>query len=306
MLQLRHSLQLLWLLVFQFLLFLVIILGSVSLTNSAGLTGSYNSSNSVLSIGTTPSTISGLQLWLDANDPTVFYDSVSGGSVVTTDGTAIARWEDKSGNLRHATQATAANRPLLKTTSQNNKNTLLFDGVSDFLTTDVTGFKSYTAATIIAVMRPLSATAADNNNFLGWWWGSDAVGALGLFASTGILANEKIAMVVGNSKRLGSSTYSRPADTAQFFTTTFSTTGTRLYANLSPVTLDLATAGVTTSTNTSPAAIGFTTNDTIYLNYTSLAGPQNRFCEFLIYNRVLSTSELSDVWNYLSTKWAIY
>jgi hypothetical protein len=49
-------------------------------------------------------------LWLDASDASTLFDATTGGSLVAADG-AVARWEDKSGNARHATQATLSLRP---------------------------------------------------------------------------------------------------------------------------------------------------------------------------------------------------
>lgn len=46
-------------------------------------------------------------LWLDATDATTLYDSTSGGSLSTAGGTCD-RWEDKSGNGRHAVRAGTA------------------------------------------------------------------------------------------------------------------------------------------------------------------------------------------------------
>jgi len=61
---------------------------------------------------------SDLALWLDATDTNTLFDATSGGNVVADNG-AVARWEDKSGNGRHATQDTAANRPTYKAASFN-------------------------------------------------------------------------------------------------------------------------------------------------------------------------------------------
>jgi hypothetical protein len=78
-----------------------------------------------------PSNIAGLQLWLDAT--TGLFDATSGGNPVTTDGGSVARWEDQSGSGRHITQATSGDRPILKTSIQNSKNILRFDGSSQYL-----------------------------------------------------------------------------------------------------------------------------------------------------------------------------
>lgn len=66
---------------------------------------------------------SALALWLDASDA----------STITLNGSAVSQWNDKSGNNRHATQATAANQPTYSATGLNGKPTLTFDGSSDNL-----------------------------------------------------------------------------------------------------------------------------------------------------------------------------
>lgn len=49
----------------------------------------------------TPTQISGLKVWLDASDS----------GTVALSGSKVTTWQDKSGNLNHATQGTDANRP---------------------------------------------------------------------------------------------------------------------------------------------------------------------------------------------------
>lgn len=104
----------------------------------------------------TPSQIT-TQLWLDASDSSTLYDATSGGSLVAADG-AIARWEDKSGNARHVTQSTLANRPLRKTAVLNGLDVTLFDGTNDLLETTFASFG--TSYYIIAITRATNATSA--------------------------------------------------------------------------------------------------------------------------------------------------
>jgi hypothetical protein len=73
-----------------------------------------------------------LQLWLDASDASTLFDATTGGSLVAADG-GVARWEDKSGNGRHATQGTSGNRPLRKTAIQGGRDVLRFDGSDNSL-----------------------------------------------------------------------------------------------------------------------------------------------------------------------------
>ena len=78
--------------------------------------------------GFNPASIPGLALWLDGT--TGLFDATSGGNPVTTDGSSIARWEDRSGNARHATQATAIQRPVLKTGIKNGRNIVRFNSTN--------------------------------------------------------------------------------------------------------------------------------------------------------------------------------
>lgn len=82
-------------------------------------------------------------LWLDAADASTLFDATTGGSLVAPDG-SIARWEDKSGNARHATQGTVLSRPQRKTSIQNGRDVVRFDGSNDVLTFARTDFTAFT------------------------------------------------------------------------------------------------------------------------------------------------------------------
>jgi surface protein len=56
-----------------------------------------------------PTSLPGLQLWLDAADTGTVYSDLAGTTPVTTQGANVLRWNDKSGNNRNAT----ANRQLV-------------------------------------------------------------------------------------------------------------------------------------------------------------------------------------------------
>jgi hypothetical protein len=66
-----------------------------------------------------------LALWLDAADA----------STITLNGSTVSQWRDKSGNNRHASQATKANQPTYTPSGLNGKPVITFDGVDDFLST---------------------------------------------------------------------------------------------------------------------------------------------------------------------------
>lgn len=97
-----------------------------------------------------PKTIPGLKIWLDANDGSTLFDSNVGGSLVTSNGASIGRWEDKSGNAKNALQSSAGLRPALSLNLQNNLNLIRFDGTKYFSAIDTS---STTSAFIICVFK---------------------------------------------------------------------------------------------------------------------------------------------------------
>lgn len=63
-------------------------------------------------------------LWLDASDSSTLFDATLGGSLPAANA-AVRRWQDKSGNNRHLTEASAA--PLRRTALQNGLDGLEFN-----------------------------------------------------------------------------------------------------------------------------------------------------------------------------------
>ena len=70
-------------------------------------------------------------LWLDSSDLATLYQDSAGTTPVAADGDPVGKWLDKSGNGRHLTQATAAQRPTMKAAVANGRNVVRFDGVDD-------------------------------------------------------------------------------------------------------------------------------------------------------------------------------
>jgi hypothetical protein len=84
-------------------------------------------------VGQTPWTPAQIttSLWLDAADA----------ATVTTVSGAVSQWNDKSGNGRNATQATATSRPAYTTAGLNGLNVITFDGSDDFMDVVTTLFR---------------------------------------------------------------------------------------------------------------------------------------------------------------------
>jgi hypothetical protein len=105
--------------------------------------------------GFNPTSISGLDLWLDAADANTLFDATSGGNLVSTNGSAVKRWEDKSGNNTHATEAT--NAPILAVGEKNGLNALNF-ATNKSITCSFSS-KTFTSQTVFLVLK--YSTSAD-------------------------------------------------------------------------------------------------------------------------------------------------
>ena len=80
-------------------------------------------------------------LWLDAADSATLF-SVTSGSTPSGADSVVGRWEDKSGNARHITQAANGLRPLRKIAVQNGLDVVRFDGVDDRMLSSVVNLGS--------------------------------------------------------------------------------------------------------------------------------------------------------------------
>jgi hypothetical protein len=68
-------------------------------------------------------------IWLRADDG-VYTDA---GTTLAVDGESIQQWSDQSGNVSNASQTTATNKPILKTSIINGHSVIRFDGSNDWI-----------------------------------------------------------------------------------------------------------------------------------------------------------------------------
>ena len=220
-----------------------------------------------------PTDVAGLIVWLDAT--TGLFDATSGGNAVTTDGSAVARWEDQSGNGNHFTQNTINNRPLLKTSVQNSRNIIRCDGVNDNMNKG--GILTSQPYTIFITFKFSSGgrTLSGNNNnwLLGSWGGysNRAFNGAWVFEGTSTSTAFQTATLKCNS--LGAKYYQN---------------GTELGSN-----------------NNTGAPNGL-----IFGKGLSGASPDGEhascdICEIIGYDSDISLENLSGITNYLANKWGI-
>lgn len=94
--------------------------------------------------------------WYDADDLATLFQDTAGTVPVTADGQSVARWNDKSGNGRDWTQATAANRPTYRTSG--GKSWVEFDGVNDWMV-GAAGMLALANVAVFAGMRCIAGGA---------------------------------------------------------------------------------------------------------------------------------------------------
>ena len=81
-----------------------------------------------------PADIENGLVWLDASDSDTLFQDDAGTTPADTDAHVVGRWENKFADQYHFTQATTANKPLLKLAIQNSLPVIRFDGVNDYMT----------------------------------------------------------------------------------------------------------------------------------------------------------------------------
>jgi len=219
---------------------------------------------------------------------------------IISDFTSVRIWKDKSINGYDATQATSANRPTYRSNQIDSKATIQFDGSNDNLllpsgafgilrnVSGATVFVVYKASTDLTTQAPIIFTTSTST------------------IRTDLRKNSTNVFVTGG-RRLDADA------SAQSVTSTTTNTGNYIlqsvkydyqntlqeqYLNnlLDGQNLSFQTSGNTSDTNSTYISIGgyLTSN---YLN--------GNIAELIVFNRILSTSEFTNVNKYLMAKWGL-
>jgi hypothetical protein len=280
----------------------------VAAVNGIG-TGAYSTASAAVTPTLALPAISGLQLHLDAADASTLYDATTGGSLVAADG-GVARWEDKSGNGRHATQGSSGSRPARKTSIQGGLDVLRFDGSDDSLSvpSSKAAFKFLHTAdhTVFVVFEnenasydPLVSTSSGSSSSNGLnIYAGDAGGGVGS-ASHQVFRGVQGAPVIDN------------ATSASFLPTGFAvlsfvgSPSQGVAADRSSIRKNGGTA-VKNNASTNAASSSDSHSDLLIgrdgepFDYHG-----GDICELIIYDSALSDTDRGLVETYLSSKWGI-
>jgi hypothetical protein len=217
-----------------------------------------------------PTDIANLQLWLDASDA----------STITQVAGAVSQWNDKSGNGNHATQGTGSSQPITGTRTIGGLNALDFDGSNDFMsltssiaaTSGITCFAVCEADTVAAQGAMITGSASGSPIF-----------------QTRTSTPNFAWVTWGVAERLGTSAIS--SATPYLVAGRSSAAGSNLYAS------GLAAASNATNPAYSAPLTGVGGFSAAGLNF------NGKIASVLVYDRVLSNSEMNQIGAYLSTKW---
>ena len=198
----------------------------------------------------------------------------------------VGYWRDRSGNGRHATQSTAASRPVVQPSQINSRAVIRFDGTDDRMAIPSLGAQAFT---VICVGKKWSATTdafialGNTANFvpyaiadltgLGTYGTKSTGGANGVFAGT---------------------TTRRLLSTSPFLALQDSAISIRVDG----APLDLNDTGTSAASVTSFSLLGAKTGGG------NIFGKQE-FGELLVYDRALTAAERRKVEVYLARRWGI-
>lgn len=233
--------------------------------------------------------IPGLSLWFDATDL----------STLTFNTNTISQWNDKSGKGNHVTQATAINQPIYRASGINGRPSLegRWDGTNaSYMAVADNATLDYSAFTAVGVIQRVGDTGA-------------AETIANKYTTTGnqrehrmFVANTDGAATSvspgGDTTNIASPVVSPTLGLAINYIISSSFSGGTTSARVGNGLPQTSTVAATVFNGTGPFAL--------FSNATTMLEPfAGKLGEYCFYNRILSASELLEILQYLSDKWAI-
>lgn len=230
-------------------------------------------------------------LWLDASDASTLYTDSGLTTLVAADGDPVGGWKDKSGNTRHATQASGTNKPAYKTAIKNGLSVVRFDGVNDSLATATFGLANLTRWAF-SVHRVST--------------GSN----LGLFQHGTTDANELFGFSTGPNGYYSDIGFAGPyvdLSASSPFAAGYYVLGQVWTRPVSSSILSFTKNGVaTTPTVSTPTGTPNTTTQIFNVGKRVSSFFNADLCELIYGESTLTAQNTADVLGYLNTKWGVY
>lgn len=237
-----------------------------------------------LASGFDPRRIASLAYWLDATDA----------STVTTVSGNVSEWRSKAGSSLVASQGVALNRPTYTIAGRNNRNVVTFDGTNDFFSTSTLSlnqpFTVFWAGSTVG--QPAAGATPARGTYICDGATSDTRVAIGWNAAGTTSDNGRLFAFAGSvlQPSAGGTAY----NAWSVVSTVFDGASSQMRVNGSQVA-----TGSIGATNIAALILGRRFVDT---GGTYFEGPWGAL---LIYNRVLSASEIAKVEDYLGKLFAV-
>lgn len=237
-----------------------------------------------------PRRIANLQNWYDALDA----------STITLNSGNVSEWRDKSGNGRHATQASASAQPNYAAAGVLPSAVIAPAGgaVDMALTNSVGVLRNLGGATLIAVHRPAQVAGTQPAVFF-------SSGTSAFAARAALSCGLTTAALEAGGRRLDANGYQQvnsaaTANTAYVHGAIF---------NYSAATLNMYVNGSVAASSTSYQTSGSTSDtDSVVARLFSNDGGARyigAIAEVLVFNRAISADEMTALSRYLGRKWGI-
>lgn len=239
-----------------------------------------------------PSQISNLNLWYDASVATA-----TTFNPVPANGGAVSAWLDKQATGRDANQNTGTRQPIWRSNQQNSLGTIQFDGSNDVLTLNpVSWALSLPGQTTYIVVKPTTLSGipriiqTNTGGFQFFWdtyWGIETASGRAKSANTGNTTNYIYMGMIFDGSHTDANTTTQNNLRLQF----------RINGVKQTLTFS-SNVGTATSASANTLYVG--------ADASPAANPFAGYIgELLLWNRTLSTTEITNVESYLSTKWGI-
>jgi hypothetical protein len=254
------------------------------------------------SSGFSPNSIAGLEWWLDAADATTV--SLQAGTNLVT------QWDDKSGNARHAAQATSGSRPSWLENTQNGNPVIRFFGTRFLSVASSTAQFNYihqsNTTIFIAFSQRSGATSSWN-----LWDNANRGASVGTtlitdnrrdraFATNGIIfiAQGSGAVIDNRAANLWT--------TNDYHLLTIRNTPSATATNRSELSIDTGQVFKNNTSSGTISANNAAVNMVLGANQGGASAFDGDFCEIIIYSSALSDADVEQVKNYLNSKWSLY
>jgi hypothetical protein len=242
--------------------------------------------------------VAGYKLWLDASDATS----------ITASGGAVSQWNDKSGNASNFTQGTGADQPTTGSRTINGLNVIDFDGTNDYLLCpSSSGLFNYLhnstgGTTFIVGIRETTGGVMHGN-------GGGSSAQIGHYHAINASADTDLLITNGNAGLTSALQFGLTAmgTTAFYLTNKWdannATAANRLKESRNGAAFtgaNIQTQAASNSNASHSLAIGAD-----YTNGSANAFWNGAFGEIIFYEGILSSGDITDVQDYLATKWGI-